>query len=253
MTANDEQFARTRNLLGAAGMERLRAADVAVAGLGAVGGYALEALARAGVGKLRLVDFDAVGVSNLNRQLLALHSTLGRKKCELARERVLDINPACVVQTFDLFIHQDTLPQFLAPAPDLLVDAIDALNPKVALLEYAVRHGIPVVSSMGAALRRDPSQITVGDLFKSKNCPLAKYVRKLLRRRGITKGIPAVYSTELVDESAVSPAEEEPYLLRGRRRNVLGSLPTITGIFGLTLANWAIARLAAGPADDGAA
>lgn len=246
-----DQFQRTRNLLGEAGLERLRRADVAVAGLGAVGGYAVEALARAGVGTLRLVDFDTVSVSNINRQLLALHSTVGQKKCALARERALSINPECDARAYDLFIHADTLPEFLTPAPDLLIDAIDALNPKVALLEYAYRHNIPVISSMGAALRRDPAKIAVSDLFKSKNCPLAKYVRKLLRRRGIVKGIPCVYSSELVDENALAPADEEPLVSRGRQRHVLGSLPTITGIFGLTLANWAINFLAAGKTEGG--
>lgn len=155
----NRRFLRTEALLGHEGMERLRGARVMVVGLGAVGGYALEALARAGVGHLTLVDFDVFDESNINRQILALNSTVGRKKTEVARERVLDINPDCDVKIIETFVNADTLPQLLAEPVDYVVDAIDALNPKCCLMETLYRNGIPFVSSMGAALKTDVSRI----------------------------------------------------------------------------------------------
>ncbi|MDD3991044.1 MAG: ThiF family adenylyltransferase, partial [Desulfobacteraceae bacterium] len=152
-----EQFARLIQLIGPQAMARLEAAEVAVFGLGAVGAFAVEALARAGVGRLRLVDFDTIQPSNLNRQLLALHSTLGRPKIEIARNRVADINPACRVDARSGFADADTAPAFLDPAPDVVIDAIDGVNSKVNLLAAAHGMGIFTVSSMGAACRLDPT------------------------------------------------------------------------------------------------
>lgn len=246
------QFVRTELLLGAQGLRRLRESFVLVCGLGAVGGYAVEGLARAGVGRLRLIDFDVVSESNLNRQLYALHSTIGQRKAGLARARVLDINPSCNVEARETFINADTIPALFEDGPDLLIDAIDSLGPKVALLAHAVRSGVPAFSSMGAALRRDPAKITFGDISETIHCPLARLVRKRLRRLGIASGVRCVYSTELMPDDVAARMDEDatPHTGRGRVRQALGSLPTLTGIFGLRLATAAIDWLATHPRPD---
>ncbi|MDR3089975.1 MAG: tRNA threonylcarbamoyladenosine dehydratase [Desulfobulbaceae bacterium] len=240
-----EQFSRIIKLLGNDAFAHLRQSAVTVVGLGAVGGFVVEALARSGVGGLRLVDYDVVSASNINRQILALHSTIGQEKIAAAKERIADINPRCQVETLSLFASEETMPTVLSPAPDLLIDAIDSLNPKTQLLTAAYVRAIPTLSSMGAALRADPSQIRCGDLMATSGCPLARHLRKRLRRRGIGAGIGAVYSREQVafayDEEDDFAASAHP---GGRPRHILGSLPTITAIFGMTLANWAILKLA---------
>ncbi len=241
-----QRFSRTRLLIGEAAFQHLQASHVAVVGLGAVGGYALEGLARAGIGRFTLVDFDVVQPTNINRQILALESTIGRRKTDIAEQRVRDINPACRVEALDLFVDRKSLPEILERQPDLIIDAIDSLNPKVQLLCAAHASAIPTFSSMGAALRTDPRSIRVADLARTDHCPLAKRIRKRLRREGIVSGITCVYSTEPVtfdfsQIDAEQPAERA--IERGRERNTLGSLPTITAIFGLTLANEVIQRL----------
>ena len=255
---------RTAALLGLDAVDRLARARVCVAGLGAVGSYAVEALARAGVGAFALVDFDVVRESNLNRQLLALRSTLGQSKAELAAARVADINPEARVEVWTRFIHADALDDILSPRPDLVLDCIDSLNPKVELLAGCLTRALPALSSMGAANRLDPDRVRSGDLFASEGCPLARFVRKRLRRRGFAEGVWCVYSDEPPagparapapgsDESRQSPGRlirenvEEESFRRGRDRPVLGSLPTLTGIFGLRMAHEAIRRLAAPP------
>ena len=242
------RFRRTEQLLGKERFQRLQTKRVTVVGLGAVGGYVLEGLARAGVENLRIVDFDTVQASNINRQIIALESTLGRLKAEVLKERLMDINPGCVIEALPIFASEETLEEILTPRPDLLIDAIDSLNPKTQLLHGAYVRNIPTISSMGAALRTDPSLIRTGDIFDTSNCPLAKHIRKRLRRRDVGHGIQCVYSTEKVDFD-YAPLEEDiavgetPFSDRGRSRNILGSLPTITGIFGLTIANLAIFEL----------
>ena len=243
-----DRFIRTERLLGEERFQLLQSKMVTVVGLGAVGGYVVEGLVRAGVRHIRVVDFDTIQPSNLNRQIFALETTLGRPKNEVARERVLAINSDCRIEALQLFAGDDTLDQILDPQPDLLIDAIDSLNPKTQLLHEAYQRKIPTISSMGAALRTDPTLIRSGDLFSSSNCPLAKHLRKRLRRRGVGEGISCVYSVEKIDFAYQLPEEETnvgdtPYSDRGRQRNILGSLPTITGIFGLTIANQAIMKL----------
>jgi tRNA A37 threonylcarbamoyladenosine dehydratase len=188
-----ERFSRIKRMVGPAGMQRLESAFVAIIGLGAVGSYAVEGLARAGVGRLRLVDFDVVRPSNINRQLHALTSTLGMPKTAVARRRVLDINPACRVEALPCFVHTDTLAQVLAGGPVVVVDAIDSLTPKVELLAALQSRGIPVVSSMGAAWRTDPAMVRVGPLSLITTCPLATKVRKRLKSRGLSTDLPCVY------------------------------------------------------------
>ncbi len=245
-----ERFARTRCFLGEEKFDILTRSMVTIVGLGAVGGYAAEGLARAGVGRLRLVDFDTIQPSNINRQLLALENSIGRLKVEVARERIELINPACRIETLPLFAAEETLDEIFSPPPDILIDAIDSLNPKIQLLVGAHKRKIQTFSSMGAALRTDPGKIETGDIMHSRHCPLAKTVRNRLRRQGVEGGIQCVFSTERVKFEYKGPEKtDQPasiYEKRGRKRNVLGSLPTLTGIFGLILANSVILQLTQG-------
>ncbi len=242
-----ERFTRTQRILGAEKFNLLLNASVTIVGLGAVGGYATEGLARAGVGTLRLVDFDTIQLSNINRQILALESSLGQSKVEVALKRIKLINPECKVEALQIFAAEETLDTILLPKPDVLIDAIDSLNPKIQLLAGAHARNIVTFSSMGAALRTDPSKIQSDDIMRSNHCPLAKHVRNRLRRLGIEGGIQCVYSTERVDFSYELPenqmATANSYEDRGRKRNVLGSLPTVTAIFGMILANEVILHI----------
>ena len=240
------RFTRTRLLVGEEAFARLSAAHVAVIGLGAVGGYAVEGLARAGIGKLTIVDFDTIQLSNINRQLYALESTIGQAKSAVAGSRVLEINPSCEVRPMQLFADSTSILAVLEEKPDILIDAIDSLNPKIQVMTASFNHGVPTLSSMGAALRTDPSQIRIDDISRTKNCPLARRVRKRLRGNNIEKGITCVYSTETVSFDYRPPekqSEQFPCSDRGRTRRTLGSLPTLTAIFGLMLANEAIMQL----------
>ena len=245
-----DRFERTRKLFGSQALQRLADAHVTVVGLGAVGSYAVEGLARAGVGHLRLVDFDRIESSNINRQLYALDSTVGRPKTELAAERVRDINPACCVDTRPLFVAPDTVEEVVSAPVDILIDAIDSLNSKVNLLVAAVEAGVPVISSMGAARRIDPLSIRVGDISHTRACPLARFVRKRLRRRGVRHGVKCIYSIEHVprtrrgasgDEAPCGRSSEAPP--GGRVREPLGSLSVLTGMFGLFAAREAIMEI----------
>ncbi len=239
------RFMRTETLLGKDGVKKLRQSCVMMVGLGAVGGYALEAIARSGVGKLILVDFDVFEESNINRQILALTSTLGKKKTEAAAERVLQINPECNVITKELFVNQDSIAALFDEKVDFVVDAIDALNSKCCLMEELYKRQIPFISSMGAALKTDPSKIRFAALDKSKNCTLAKFIRKRMKRRGVDlHKIMCVFSeenSELCKTALIRTCDDDQSA--GRQRNILGSMPTITAIFGLTIANEVILRL----------
>lgn len=245
---SEDRLARIRLMLGEEKLERLKGSFVTVVGLGAVGSYAVEGLARSGVGRIRLVDFDVVRASNINRQLYALGSTLGRHKSELALERVLDINPHCRAEKMSAFADEGTFEAILEGGPDLVIDAIDSLGPKAGLIAAAVKRGLPLISSMGAALRTDPSAIRVGPVKEVRGCPLAAKVRNLLRKSGTHLDFTCVYSMEPVGEHRVKRQvdPETEYFEQGRRRAALGSLPTVTGIFGLTIANAAINLLAEG-------
>lgn len=239
MSANP-RLMRTELLLGEDGIRRLQQACVMIVGLGAVGGYALEAVARSGVGRLILVDFDIFDETNINRQILALTSTVSRKKTAVAAERVREINPDCEIVVKDMFVDEDNLPELLDMKPDFVIDAIDSLNAKCCLIEELCRRGIPFVSSMGAALKTDPSCIKTARLNQTKNCGLSRLLRRRLKRRGVDlQSVRCVYSDEqaVLPGGGICPAEEKG------ARNILGSLPTITAIFGLTVANEAIKQL----------
>jgi tRNA threonylcarbamoyladenosine dehydratase len=241
------QFRRSRLLLGNENMQKLCSSFAVVVGLGAVGGYAVEALARSGIGRLRVVDFDTVCETNINRQLYALHSTVGRNKADLAAERITQINPLCRVEALTLFAEPETMPRILSGEPDIVIDAIDSLNPKVELLAQSRAAGLFTLSSMGAALRYDTSQIRVSLLEDTNCCPLARLVRKRLRRRNADTDIICVYSQEPTYKGSIVKTEQKNRLTiggkNGRTRDIMGSLATIPGIFGLILANEAIIRL----------
>lgn len=191
----DEAFSRTELLLGRQAVERLSRARVAVFGVGGVGGYVVEVLARSGVGTLDLVDSDRVSPSNLNRQLLALHSTLGQYKVDAARTRVLDINPAAAVNTYKVFFTPQTAGEFDFSQYDYVVDAIDTVTGKLELICRARAAGVRVISSMGAGNKLDPSAFRVADLYETSVCPLARIMRKELKKRGVD-ALKVVYSQE---------------------------------------------------------
>ena len=244
-----EQFLRISRLLGEEQVARLHAKRVVLVGLGAVGGMCLESLVRSGVGWIRIVDFDTVSITNINRQILATHETVGMSKTRVAEERIKAINPECTVEVLPLFVNNDTVAEIVGGEIDLVIDAIDSLNPKCALLEAAYTRGIPVISSMGAALRRDPFLVRKADLMESWGCPLARAVRTKLRRRGVGRGIEVIFSAEEVHYTYKRPEDEEyadfneQISDQGRRRNVLGSLPTVTAVFGQMLAHLALTTL----------
>jgi tRNA A37 threonylcarbamoyladenosine dehydratase len=231
------RFARTMQLVGEEGLARLQGATVAVFGLGAVGSYVVEALARAGVGSLVLFDHDTMSLSNINRQLFALESTVGLYKAEVAKARVLDINPACTVEARMVFVNGENVAGLLEPRFDAVVDAIDGVNSKVNLIVAAREMGLPVVASMGAAAKLDPSKIKAADIFTSVMCPLARIIRKRLRRRGVTGGVRCVFSTECARNTNDPVIEEAPEQgVSGRPRAPIGSISYLTGMFGLFVA-----------------
>ena len=238
-----DRFSRMRLMVGGTKLKKLQKAHVMVVGCGAVGSYAIEALARAGVGHLTLVDFDEVSVSNINRQLFALSSTVGHKKVDVARDRVLDIGSDIRVDTLDMLVNTETLPKLLEIKPDFVVDAIDSLNPKCCLIEMLIKMGIPFISSMGAALKTDPTKIQVVKMKKTLNCPLAFFVRKRLRKRGVVMDFPVVYSPELTNDKTRLQLPEKSDQKSGRVRHEMGSFPTVTGIFGLMCAHYVIQEL----------
>lgn len=240
----ETRFGRLELLLGSENMSRLRRARMAVFGLGAVGSYAVEALARAGVGYLRLVDCDEIKPSNFNRQLYALESNMGKPKAAAARARVLDINPDCVVDARIAFVEGNNAVELLAPPLDAAIDAIDALGPKVELICAAVSAGVPIVSCMGAATRTDPALVRVADISETTACPLARFTRKKLRKRGVNSGVQCVFSSQTSRVKRLFPAAPEwDSPRRGRPRNIHGSISYMTGIFGLVAAREALRRI----------
>lgn len=231
-----DRFTRVEQLLGKKALKRMSEAKIAVFGLGAVGSFAVESLARTGLGSFVLVDFDIVRESNFNRQIYALESSLGKPKVDIARDRIQGINPDCRVEVHREFAAEDNYERLLTPKPDLVVDAIDSVNPKTQLIAYCVAHGIPVVSSMGAGDKTDPSLIRTGDLAESSVCPLARRIRKRLRKYGVTTGLRCVYSTEIPRKTRPAVREEE-FHPRGRQRQPVGTISYMTGIFGLMVAS----------------
>ena len=204
------QFSRTALLLGQDGVEKLKKARIAVFGVGGVGGYVVEALARSGVGTLDLIDNDKVSLSNLNRQIIALHSTIGRQKTEVAAERAKDINPQINVNAYNVFYLPETAVQFDFSQYDYVVDAIDTVSGKIALVEQAKAANVPIISAMGAGNKLDPTAFEVADVSKTTVCPLARVMRRELKKRGI-EHLKVVYSKEepqpakMLDEETGKP------------------------------------------------
>ena len=234
-----EQFLRTEMLLGSEALTRLQSARVAVFGLGGVGGYVVEALARSGVGSLDLIDSDTVSVSNLNRQILATHSTVGMLKVGAARNRVLDINPACNVKTWPVFYTPDTADAFDFTQYDYIVDAIDTVTGKLALVERAKAAGTPIICCMGTGNKLDASAFQVADISKTTMCPLARVMRKELTKRGI-RHLKVVYS----QEEALTPTGWEEEAAALGKRQIPGSVAFVPGAAGLLLAGEVVRDLA---------
>ncbi len=229
-----EQFSRTELLLGHEAMEKLAGSRVAVFGIGGVGGYVVEALARSGVGALDLIDNDKVALSNINRQIIATMKTVGMDKVDAAKERILDINPDCKVTTYKTFYMPDTADQFDFTKYDYVVDAIDTVTGKLTIIENAKKAGVPVISSMGAGNKLDASAFEVADLYKTSVCPLAKVMRRECKKRGI-RSLKVVYSKE-------EPVKSSAVLTEGGR-NIPGSIAFAPSSAGLVIAGEVIKDL----------
>jgi tRNA A37 threonylcarbamoyladenosine dehydratase len=239
-----DQYSRTRLLLGSEGVDRLRSAHVALFGLGGVGGYAAEALARAGIGHIDLIDNDTVSLTNLNRQMLALHSTLGQYKVDAAAARIRDIDPTIEVRTFKTFYLPETANQFDFTQYDYVLDAIDTVTGKLALMQQARDAGVPVISCMGTGNKLDPTGFKVADISKTSGCALSRVIRKECAKRGI-KGVKVVYSEELpleVENDAEEMAQSRE--AGSSRRSLPGSTPFVPGVAGLIMAGQVIRDLA---------
>jgi tRNA A37 threonylcarbamoyladenosine dehydratase len=231
MACREEQI-RTALLLGESAMQKLAASRVAVFGVGGVGGHLCEALARAGVGAIDLYDSDAVSLSNINRQAVAFHSTVGRQKTEVMRERILDINPHCQVQTFNVFYLPENADEYPLDGYAYIADAIDTVAAKIELAVRAEKAGVPMIAAMGAGRRTDPTRFAVTDLFKTEGCPLARTMRRELKARGVRK-LKVVFSDEPV---ADAPSDAPEIAVEKGERAPIGSLPFVPSVVGLIMA-----------------
>lgn len=232
-----KEFSRTELLFGGEAMQTLARARVAVFGVGGVGGYAAEALARSGVGAIDLIDNDRVSLSNINRQIIALHSTVGRYKVDVAAERIADINPACTVRTHKIFYLPETQDGFDFTQYDYVVDAIDTVAGKLAIVENANRCNVPVVSAMGAGNKTDATAFRVADIYDTSVCPLARVMRRELKKRGVGK-LKVVYS----QEEPIQPAFGADAEQTGGRQTP-ASAAFVPSVMGLILAGEAIKDL----------
>lgn len=225
----NEIFSRQNIIFGSESLEILKKSRVAVFGVGGVGGYVCEALARSGVGALDIVDNDTVSLSNINRQIIALNSTVGRYKVDVMRERLLDINPDIIVNTYNFFFLKEKENEFDFEKYDYIVDAIDTVSGKLALAVVADKLNIPVISAMGAGNKTDPTQFEVTDIYKTSGCPLAKAMRKLCRENSVKK-LKVVYSQEL-------PTRKEELIDdSSEKRSIPGSLSFVPSVMGLIMA-----------------
>ena len=230
---------RTSMLLGEETLARFASSKVMVVGLGGVGAYAAEMLCRAGVGNMVILDSDTVSVTNRNRQLIALESTIGKLKTDVVAQRLRDINPAVNLTVIPEYIEESNLEEIFRKAGELdyVVDAIDTLAPKISLIKYCVEHKIPHVSAMGAGAKLDATKIRIADISKSYNCPLAYILRKKLRKEGISKGFKVVFSEELPDRDAIVPMEER------NKKSQVGTISYLPAVFGCVCAQAAVEYL----------
>ena len=235
----DNWLERTELLLGNETVEQLRHKHVLVVGLGGVGAYAAEMIARAGIGRMTIVDADTVSISNINRQLPALHSHIGKPKAEIMAYRLRDINPDINLTVINEFVKDERMVQLLDNEYDYVVDAIDTISPKVFLILHCLNRNLKIVSSMGAGGKTDPSKIAIADISKSYNCKLAKSIRKRLHRKGINKGVAVVFSSELTDKDAVVEVDDEE-----NKKSTVGTISYMPALFGIFCAAKVIRDLA---------
>jgi len=248
------RLSRTELLVGTAGLDRLRSSHVMICGIGGVGSYAAEALGRAGIGKITLVDYDDICLTNINRQIHALGSTVGQQKVEAMADRLRDINPDAEIIAVKAFFSQENAEQLLFPRPDYVLDAIDHFTAKVALITICREQHIPVISSMGAANKLDPTKIQVADIAETKNCRMARSMRKILRQAGISSGVKVVYSSEghreldpasssACGSECICPNKGDQVFSCEHRRVILGSISYLPPLFGLTMAGVVVNHL----------
>lgn len=239
----DTTCSRILLLLGEEKTKRLQQLHVLIVGLGAVGSFAIEALARTGIGHLHLVDFDHIKPSNINRQLYALQTTIGLQKIDVAKERIAQINPCIQVYTQSLFCDKETADPLFETHYDYVIDAIDSVNPKVALIAAAMKHNVPLISSMGTAGRMDPTQLQCTDITEVRGCTLSRHVRKKLHKQGIRTGFQAVWSTEPFQQTLqnsdpeMKDFQEQEFFQKGRPRAPLPTLIFVPASAGLLLAS----------------
>ncbi len=239
-TENSKEWQqRTELLLGKDRMEHLRNSHVLVVGLGGVGAYAAEMICRAGVGKMTIVDADTVQPSNINRQLPALHSVIGRPKAEVLAERFKDINPDLDLTVLPVYLKDEAIPELLDSAKfDFVVDAIDTVAPKCYLIYNALKRGIKIVSSMGAGAKSDITQVRFADLWETYHCGLSKAVRKRLQKMGMKRKLPVVFSTEQADPNAVILIDDEQ-----NKKSTTGTVSYMPAVFGCYLAEYVIRKI----------
>lgn len=218
--------------------EILNASNILVAGLGGVGGYAAEMLCRAGIGKMTIIDGDRIQDSNRNRQLLATTSSVGKRKAQLMKDRLLDINPELDLTVIDEFIRDERTNEILEEPFDYVVDAIDTLSPKIFMIRQALLKELPLVSSMGAGGKTDPVQVKVADFSETYQCNLARMLRKRLKNLGVRSGFKTVFSPEIVDDNAMLPVEDEP-----NKKTTVGTISYMPAVFGCVAASVAIRDL----------
>ena len=230
---------RTELLLGKEKNECLKSSTVLVAGVGGVGGYAIEMLARAGVGNLVIIDDDVVKETNINRQIIATAKNVGASKVQLMKERISEINPEASVLAIRDFIDEDNVGEFIRRfKPNFVIDAIDSISPKIALIKYCIESNVKIISSMGAGGRMDPTKIQYSDISKTTNCALARTVRERLKKQGITKGLPTVFSTEPVKKESIIKVSDER-----NKCSTLGTISYFPALFGCYLAAYVIENL----------
>lgn len=242
----ENQFSRTELLFGTKAMEKLAGARVAVFGIGGVGGYTVEALVRSGIGEIDLIDSDTVSLTNLNRQIIATKSSIGKYKVDVMQDRIMDINPDVKVHVHKCFYLPETKDQFDFSQYDYVVDAVDTVTAKLQIVEEAEAAGVPVISSMGAGNKLDPAAFQMADIYKTSVCPLAKVMRRELKKRGIKK-LKVVYSQELPvmpDPELLSSYSEETSPLAPQKRSVPGSVAFVPSVAGLIIAGEVLKDLA---------
>ncbi|MBM6752399.1 tRNA threonylcarbamoyladenosine dehydratase [Mediterraneibacter glycyrrhizinilyticus] len=234
-----EEYKRTELLIGKERMERLQGASVLVFGVGGVGSHCIEALARSGVGRLTLVDNDVVSVTNINRQSIALHSTVGRYKTEVMKEKIRDINPEIRVDTHETFILNDNVKDVITGEEDYIIDAVDTVTAKLAIIQTALEKKIPVISSMGTGNKLHPEMFEIADISKTSVCPLCRVMRRELKARGIFH-LKVLYSKEKPVDTSGRTTDEDT----GKRRSIPGSISFVPPVAGLLIAGEVIRELA---------